>query len=937
MKNIPTCSKLIYHRSYDFEKITMSPPSKAKLKPTVQRRILLLLSDHMDKIDDFEVPETITQKGIGRRIGLRQTHVSRALTELKREGLIESRSAHIKEVGRKKKSYFLTMKGQKDMIRYCEDISSRNVPLRDNEGQLKLVTLETAKDLISRSAAKRISYHSLFSDHYDGNEFKMESYMNGTDIKDAPSSKDLFGRDKEISEIQNHLEDTRCRFISITGIAGMGKTALLGAISTMPEHDTISFITITEWTTPEKLMLDWAKVLSQRNRICLFDHMNGTAKDDLATSIEMLGKDLSCSQSIIILDDLHKARKEIIMMLSSLKDMLNDETDVKFITGSRQRPEFYGKRDIMISKKVHEIKLMNLDRESSTRMLRSKGLEKVQVERAYSSFKGHPLALEMYSISPSDIELEGSMDFDSYIMEEVLYKLSREEIAALKLASTYLKPVSLEGLLLIEGIDQATINDLCNKLLLNTLRDRRYSAHDSIRSVIRNSMTNSEYQEFLDAALLFLSERGSEEDILHKLILLRDADRTEELNKLVIEEGEMLLLQGHSIVLDIVRTIDINGLSRTKRIEYHILRSYFTPGKKRNDPSWKQLEKALTICDEILKEAKDRKMRRRTTKQVSRILYRRAEISKAQGRSDDIIKEYRKSLSYNRKYGGPEGIGKALNNLAIAYRDQGDLDKALELLDEAYILFENKGDLTSCSIIEVNIAEIYMERRDRSSAFKHLKRVEEIPLNVQSISGNLHMKIGILYKGLDRHIKAERHLLRAYDSFLSSKKPDLMMETLSILYSIEKLERESRRSYLIKANEILISDRWDLSIKTKLHYILDVMDFKESRSLRNLKDPIIDELADPRMIKRTIKVIGQLRSTCKDIDLFIRLMDTIRLKADENGIQEGSIILEIWTAELLIKKGEITKAKGILEQTKIRAKKSGFSKAMVMIDSLGNG
>ena len=121
---------------------------KRAIKVSVQRKILLLLKEMNRFRDDFEVPETLSQKGIGRELNIRQNHVSRALSELKESGLVESRTTHIKDIGRKRRVYFLTKEGQMENLEYINSIQDRTVPVRSSDGTTRLKSVrKLMKDL----------------------------------------------------------------------------------------------------------------------------------------------------------------------------------------------------------------------------------------------------------------------------------------------------------------------------------------------------------------------------------------------------------------------------------------------------------------------------------------------------------------------------------------------------------------------------------------------------------------------------------------------------------------------------------------------------------------------------------------------------------------------------------------------------------------------
>ena len=81
-------------------------------KPGVQERILLHLSDYTDFDDSVEVPFALSQMGIANAVSIARSNVPRAIAGLRDDGLLIERQAHVTGVTRKRKSYFLTIKGK---------------------------------------------------------------------------------------------------------------------------------------------------------------------------------------------------------------------------------------------------------------------------------------------------------------------------------------------------------------------------------------------------------------------------------------------------------------------------------------------------------------------------------------------------------------------------------------------------------------------------------------------------------------------------------------------------------------------------------------------------------------------------------------------------------------------------------------------------------
>jgi DNA-binding MarR family transcriptional regulator len=78
----------------------------------VERIILHLGRFSPDYINKWDCPYAICQQGIADGLGVVRSNLSRSLFELESFGLLESHPKHIVGVARKRKAYFLTVKGR---------------------------------------------------------------------------------------------------------------------------------------------------------------------------------------------------------------------------------------------------------------------------------------------------------------------------------------------------------------------------------------------------------------------------------------------------------------------------------------------------------------------------------------------------------------------------------------------------------------------------------------------------------------------------------------------------------------------------------------------------------------------------------------------------------------------------------------------------------
>ncbi len=914
------------------------------IRISVPRRILLLLHDNMRFADSFEVPDIITQSGIGRELDLRQTHVSRALSELDSEKLIESRSAHIKGAGRRRKAYFLSRKGIDDVEEHIEEITRRSIVIRSEDGQLKQRSVGKALLMLGRKMERRISPHELFTRFYNGSEvnlfnFEAEDGTDGT-ASSTPVNRRFFGREKEIKTITKALKDQGGHFLVIKSIAGGGKTALMGRISFKNSSRPMKWTVMNEWMGPENLLSEWGHFLNGHGRTELYDQMRRGMRVDMNESITRFLKGCRGISPILMIDDLHRGPESINRLLSIIRGRLRDEDDIKFIITTREKPTFYGRKDLLISDDITEIELEGLDRESAYALLGEKGIPTTEYENAMRITRGHPLALELYSETTSPESPIAITEFEEYLGEEVLKELSEPEFGVLKLASIFKRPVLARGFLFSKEISAEVLDRLCDKLILRKYRNGTYDVHDLIRSYFRGRMTDGERERYSRIACDHLAGRGTDQEIMDHILLLEGSGRREEFIQRILEEGEHLMSRGYGRVRTFIDHIDDGEVEGSDLVKLLLLRSDSAVLQGDLTRAKGYLGRGLDICDTLI-GAKDGPGE--IIRSVSRIFHRSAEISKAEGKMGKRIELYRKSVRYNREYDDKQGLGKALNNLALAQRDRGELDKALKTLKEALEIYGEADDRTSIGFIEANIAGIHFLKRDRRSGRKHLLKAQKARVRYPIVKGRLMMRIGDAWGTIGEYGRAEEIYLISLEAFREAGDAEGRLDVLLSLFDnrFKKGKKKEAREYLTAASrlneargnehnegkgdrvtvdisrkEVLYGARWDRkSLKGQIKIFL-------RSAFRNLDTGAA--------LKEIEGLIPELARNEDRMIVLEQALDTLK----KHGDPHPGIIVRIWKLELLREEGETKKADRLLREVRKDAKGIGFQKALDRLSDL---
>jgi tetratricopeptide (TPR) repeat protein len=125
----------------------------------------------------------------------------------------------------------------------------------------------------------------------------------------------------------------------------------------------------------------------------------------------------------------------------------------------------------------------------------------------------------------------------------------------------------------------------------------------------------------------------------------------------------------------------------------------------------------------------------------------------------------REALSYATEVNDQKGLAASYNNLGVAYRTQGALDKALEYYINALHIYESLENKEGIATSKNNIANIYTMKRDYSQALKYLqdshKLFVETSDTVKIIGslnniGNLNNELLLFDNALDYYTKAQQ-------------------------------------------------------------------------------------------------------------------------------------------------------------------------------------
>lgn len=148
------------------------------------------------------------------------------------------------------------------------------------------------------------------------------------------------------------------------------------------------------------------------------------------------------------------------------------------------------------------------------------------------------------------------------------------------------------------------------------------------------------------------------------------------------------------------------------------------------------------------------------------------ELYRAYQSSDPVkaVGYTREALNLATEVGDKKGMAASYNNLGIAYRNQGALDKALEYYLTSLKLYESLANQEGIAISKNNISNLYAIKKDYGQAMKYLEDSHNLFLELNDearIIGSLN-NLGNLYAEIQLFEKANKYFSEAYQ--LSEKR-----------------------------------------------------------------------------------------------------------------------------------------------------------------------
>jgi DNA-binding MarR family transcriptional regulator len=207
---------------------------------------------------EMEVPKQACQEGISEKLGSGIHNISRALSAMTAEGLVESRLCHIRGAPKRRKAYFLTEKGLQAARSLVKDLGERLV-IYDDGRSIRTVTLAMAMrsfedrnglkpnlwdfvELARRTDTLKLETQTGLA-HEIGPARELETVSLGRPIVEF-----FEGRKAELKELTDFVRSQGDSCFLVVGLPGIGKSTLASKLfEEINGHRSVFWYTVHEW------------------------------------------------------------------------------------------------------------------------------------------------------------------------------------------------------------------------------------------------------------------------------------------------------------------------------------------------------------------------------------------------------------------------------------------------------------------------------------------------------------------------------------------------------------------------------------------------------------------------------------------------------------------------------------------------------------------
>ncbi len=385
---------------------------------TAKEKIILHLRETPQPRDLLDVHSGLTQEGIGGSTGIRVNHVSRAISQLKKEDLVTEAMGRVRGQLRKRKVYGYTEDGYSLAERVKEEVLKKKVKIRKDDDSIKEVSLldigkhvgvrHTLTEVICKTDDSGILNISDLEMRPSEKKERFLSFAEGLVLTEP-----FYGRKKEMEEVEDWTKASEGKILAIRGAEGMGKSSLAARIyAASKNRSNLFWYSFRQWDTPETLLGAFSSFLGQLGKPGLGDYLEGEARD-LRNALGALATRLKDTRAMLFFDDLAEMSPELATVFYHVLEVVERSSEAKVVLIS-ENGDIPKERELLARGALSEVILDGLDKRSCKKLLKRK-IEKKEFERIFSLTEGHPLSFKLISTKG----LEGLEKGKDYTPEEL--------------------------------------------------------------------------------------------------------------------------------------------------------------------------------------------------------------------------------------------------------------------------------------------------------------------------------------------------------------------------------------------------------------------------------------------------------------------------------------------------------------------------------------
>ena len=429
----------------------------------------------------------LTQEGIAHDIRSGRSTVAKALLRLAALDLIAGKRAHVPGHRLRKHVYRLTSAGGDEALRerarleravvQVSGLGERDLGVRAGE----LPELFPSAGDLSQILA-RVKWGALSAQDLD--ERDSEPCLPPTWGPERPQPKTLINRVPDAKRLDSWLA-SKSQLLSVTGLAGIGKTALVAAaVGKWRTRYALYWSVVRQWSSRDALTADLAKFLVAAGRKGLERALADRGQPGEAMVAELLRYGFRGLRAILVFDDVHVARPAVRRWFDFLAHAI-ESTPCRIVLVGRVSvgPGDRGRQQA----RPQELRVGPLDGRATVDLLRHYGMDPDDplTTRIAREARGNPLLLTLGAkAGPA-----AGREISRFLEDEVWSLLTRVERRMLEAACCLRRSAPTRALLAIPEAGAEALRQLERKNLLDRTANGMVAIHSSIKEFVRGRTT----------------------------------------------------------------------------------------------------------------------------------------------------------------------------------------------------------------------------------------------------------------------------------------------------------------------------------------------------------------------------------------------------------------------------------------------------------------